>query len=353
MGLSIDFFFRLFGAVLGAVLFALLGRWLADLLEVDPGGYVILLSLIGILVGLILTPYFTTRPIRSIRRQLVAMPPERLGAIVLGIFMGLVAAALFSFPLSFLPPPFQQIAPLGAAVVFCYLSVVILTLRQQDLRNFFGSMRPFFGGSSSVHEESEDVDFVLLDTSVIIDGRITDISKTGFVRATLLVPNFVLTELQHIADSADTLRRNRGRRGLEVLGILQQDIPIPLKFTDMDVSEVRDVDSKLVALARELACPIMTNDYNLNRVAELQGVSVLNINDLANAVKAAYLPGEELTVKIIQEGKEYGQGVGYLEDGTMIVVEDGERHIDSTVKATVTKVLQTTAGRMIFARLPS
>ncbi|HZD11609.1 MAG TPA: PIN domain-containing protein [Candidatus Binatia bacterium] len=352
MGLSIDFFFRLFGAALGAVLFALLGRWLADLLEVEAGGYIIVLSLIGILFGLILTPFFTTRPIRRIRKQLISMPPERLGAIVLGIFMGLVAAALFAFPLSFLPPPFQQIAPLGAAVVFCYLSVVILTLRQQDLRNFFGSMRPLFGGVAAPADDGNDVDFVLLDTSVIIDGRITDISKTGFVRATLLVPNFVLTELQHIADSADTLRRNRGRRGLEVLGILQQDLPIPLKFTDMDVSEVRDVDSKLVALARELGCPIMTNDYNLNRVAELQGVTVLNINDLANAVKAAYLPGEELSVKIIQEGKEYGQGVGYLEDGTMIVVEDGEKHIDRTVRATVTKVLQTTAGRMIFARLP-
>lgn len=351
MGLSIDFFFRIFGAILGAFLFALLGRWLADLVNVDPSGYVVLLSLIGILVGLILTPYVTTRPIRNIRRQLIGMPPERLGAIVLGIFMGLVAAALFSFPLSFLPPPFQQIAPLAAAVVFCYLSVVILTLRQQDLRNFFGSMRPLFGGAT-VRDESEDADYILLDTSVIIDGRITDISKTGFIRVTLLVPNFILTELQHIADSADSLRRNRGRRGLEVLGILQQDLPIPLKFTDMDVSDVRDVDSKLVALARELGCPIMTNDYNLNRVAELQGVSVLNINDLANAVKAAYLPGEELTVKIIQEGKEYGQGVGYLEDGTMIVIEDGERHIDETVRAIVTKVLQTTAGRMIFARLP-
>ncbi|MDX1688900.1 MAG: TRAM domain-containing protein, partial [Candidatus Promineifilaceae bacterium] len=185
----------------------------------------------------------------------------------------------------------------------------------------------------------------------IIDGRIADISKTGFVRSTLLVPNFVLTELQHIADSADTLRRNRGRRGLEVLGILQQDVPVPIKITDMDVSEVRDVDSKLVALARELTCPIMTNDYNLNRVAELQGVPVLNVNDLANAVKAAFLPGEELSVKIIQEGKEYGQGVGYLDDGTMIVVEDGVEHIDETLTVTVTKVLQTTAGRMIFARI--
>ena len=352
MGLSIDFFFRLLGAVLGGIVLAILGRSLADLFGDEPAIYVIVLGLVGVLAGLILTPIFTTRPIRKIRRQLVSMPPERLGAIVIGIFMGLIAAALISFPLSFLPPPFQQIAPLGAAVVFCYLSVVILSLRQQDLRNFFGSMRPFLGGAVPVREEVSEVDYVLLDTSVIIDGRITDISKTGFIRATLLVPNFVLTELQHIADSAESLRRNRGRRGLEVLGILQQELPIPLKFTDMDVSVVRDVDSKLVALARELSCPIMTNDYNLNRVAELQGVSVLNINDLANAVKAAYLPGEELTVKIIQEGKEYGQGVGYLDDGTMIVVEDGEKHIERTVKATVTKVLQTTAGRMIFARLP-
>lgn len=351
MRLSNEFFFRLVGAMLGAVLFALLGRWMADLFDDTPDPYVVLMGLVGILSGLILTPYVTIRPIRRIRQQLVSMPPERLGAIIIGIFMGLIATALFSFPLSFLPTPFQQIAPLAAAVVFCYLSVVILTLRQKDLRNFFGSMRPLLGGSV-VAQEAEERDYILLDTSVIIDGRITDISKTGFVRATLLVPNFVLVELQHIADSPDSLRRNRGRRGLEVLGILQRDLPIPLKFTDMDVSEVRDVDSKLVALARELGCPIMTNDYNLNRVAELQGVPVLNINDLANAVKAAYLPGEELTVKIIQEGKEYGQGVGYLDDGTMIVVEDGEKRINDTVDAVVTKVLQTTAGRMIFARLP-
>ena len=353
MRFSIDFYFRIFGAILGAFLFALLGQWIAELFNDEPDIYVMVLALVGILGGLVLTPFFTTRPVRHVRQQLISMPPERLGAIIIGIFMGLIAAALLSFPLSFLPPPFQQIAPLAAALVFCYLSVIILSLRQQDLRNFFGSMRPWIGAKQSGKEGEDDGNNILLDTSVIIDGRITDISKTGFIRATLLVPNFVLTELQHIADSPDTLRRNRGRRGLEVLSILQQDIPIPIRFTDMDVSEVRDVDSKLVALARELSCPIMTNDYNLNRVAELQGVPVLNINDLANAVKAAYLPGEELSVKIIQEGKEYGQGVGYLDDGTMIVVEDGENYINQSVTATVTKVLQTTAGRMIFARIPN
>jgi len=192
--------------------------------------------------------------------------------------------------------------------------------------------------------------FILLDTSVIIDGRIADISKTGFIRDTLLVPNFILSELQHIADSPDPLRRGRGRLGLDVLTNLQNEAPIPTKITDMDVSEVREADSKLVALAKHLHCPIMTNDYNLNRVAELQGVPVLNINDLANAVKVNMLPGEALNIKIIQEGREPGQGVGFLQDGTMVVVEDGSNLMNKTLNVTVTKVLQTTAGRMIFAR---
>ena len=240
--------------------------------------------------------------------------------------------------------------PLAAAVVFCYLSVVILTSRQKDLQSLFSSYRPTVQ-QQGVPGAASGESFVLLDTSVIIDGRIADISQTGFIRATLLVPNFILMELQHIADSADRIRRGRGRRGLEVLGTLQNEAPIPTRITDIDVSEVRDVDSKLIALARHLHCPIMTNDYNLNRVAELQGVTVLNVNDLANAVKVIFLPGELLTIKIIQEGREADQGVGYLEDGTMVVVEDGRPLISQTMEVTVTKVLQTTAGRMIFAKL--
>jgi uncharacterized protein YacL len=210
----------------------------------------------------------------------------------------------------------------------------------------------FLGNSrkAPVVERTEIDSQLLLDTSVIIDGRISDICKTGFVRSTIMVPNFVLLELQHIADSSDPLRRNRGRRGMDVLKILQEDCPVPVRFTDMDVTQVRDVDSKLVALARDIGCPIMTNDYNLNRVAELQGVSVLNINDLANAVKAVFLPGEELSVKIVQEGRELGQGVAYLDDGTMVVVENGKDFLQDQLDVVVTKVLQTTAGRMIFAR---
>ena len=348
---SVEFFFRLLGAVSFGFGAAYLGAYLSDLMGLNSQRqfYVVLLGLIGILTGLILTPYITTRPLRHIRDALVKMPTERLVAIILGIFMGLIAASLLTLPLSTLPAPFKQVLPPASAVVLCYLSIVILTLRQQDLRSVLTYFREERGQTKSSSRIPEDR-VVLLDTSVIIDGRITDISKSGFIRSTLLVPNFVLTELQHIADSADSLRRNRGRRGMDVLKMLQTECPIPVRITDMDVSEVREVDSKLVALARELNCPIMTNDYNLNRVAEIQGVTVLNINDLANAVKAIFLPGEEFSVKVVQEGREEGQGVAYLDDGTMVVIEDGRSLIQQNISVVVTKVLQTSAGRMIFAR---
>jgi uncharacterized protein YacL len=349
MVISFEFILRIIGAFVIASLGASFGRDLANLAGEPPYSFVILLSLVGFLAGLILTPYVTTRPVNRVRLFLLSMPPERLMAVVLGTFLGLIGAALISPPLSLLPSPFGQILPPAVAVVLCYLSVVMLALRQHDLRSLMQDFRP--GSTGGVAKPNLEDNVILLDTSTIIDGRITDISRTGFVRGTLLVPNFILSELQYIADSSDPLRRNRGRRGLDVLNMLQNDTPIPIRITDMDVSEVREADSKLVALARHLSCPIMTNDYNLNRVAEIQGVTILNVNDLANAVKAAYLPGEELTVKVIQEGREAGQGVGYLDDGTMIVVEDGRHHINQRLTVIVTKVLQTSAGRMIFARM--
>jgi len=192
---------------------------------------------------------------------------------------------------------------------------------------------------------------VLLDTSVIIDGRVADIAKTGFLPGTLLIPRFVLNELQYIADSPDNLRRARGRRGMEILSELQKSSSVSVKISDIDVEGVREVDDKLIILARQLKCPILTNDYNLNRVAELQGVSILNINELANAVKSVVLPGETFTISIIQEGKELNQGVGYMDDGTMVVVENGNKVIGQTRNVIVTKVLQTAAGRMVFARM--
>jgi uncharacterized protein YacL len=354
MGQSkVEFISRIIGAILMAVILGIVGVQVAEMIAYPPLWFVVGFAAVGALLGLLFTPLLTVRPLRWARQALSAMPLDRLVAMMIGIFLGLIAAALFSIPLSQLPPPFKQILPLASALGFCYLGAVLMTSRYRDIRDWLGGLRPA-AGSRKVEVPAEtdaDKDVILLDTSVIIDGRVLDISRTGFIRGTLLVPNFILKELQHIADSADSLRRNRGRRGLEILGLLQNESPIPIRITDMDVTQARDADSKLVALARRLSCPIMTNDYNLNRVAEIQGLTVMNINDLANAVKAAFLPGEELSVTIIQEGKEYGQGVGYLDDGTMVVVEDGMRHMNQTEHVTVTKVLQTAAGRMVFARL--
>lgn len=359
MIISIEFFFRIIGALLCMVGGGFLGSWLAESWDIGPTLYIWSLGLVGFLVGLILTPSFTIRPLRRTSHRLRSMPSEKLAAIFGGLFLGLVGAALLSLPLSLLGSPFRELLPIVVAVVFCYLSIMTLYSRQEDLKAFLSNMRGATSAPVPIGEtvlpaeltvmESQEA-FILLDTSVIIDGRIGDLSKTGFIRETLLVPNFVLAELQYIADSSDSLRRNRGRRGLEILRILQEESPVPTRITDMDVTEVRDVDNKLVALAKHLHCPVMTNDYNLNRVAGLQGVTVLNLNDLANAVKIPHLPGEELSIRIIQEGKEEGQGVGFLEDGTMVVVEEAEQLMNKTLDVTVTKVLQTAAGRMIFAR---
>ncbi|RAV10230.1 PIN/TRAM domain-containing protein [Paenibacillus contaminans] len=190
----------------------------------------------------------------------------------------------------------------------------------------------------------------ILDTSVIIDGRIADICKTGFIEGTLVIPEFVLEELQHIADSSDLLKRNRGRRGLDILNKIQKELEVKVLIYEGDFEEISEVDSKLVRLAKVLGGKVITNDFNLNKVCELQGVPVLNINDLANAVKPVVLPGEEIFVQVIKDGKEYGQGVAYLDDGTMIVVEGGREYIGTTMEVMVTSVLQTSAGRMIFAK---
>jgi uncharacterized protein YacL len=190
-----------------------------------------------------------------------------------------------------------------------------------------------------------------LDTSVIIDGRIADITETSFVEGPILIPQFVLSELQHIADSSDPVKRTRGKRGLEVLHHIQKQVNVDVRIVDTDYPMVREVDAKLIELAKEVRGKIVTNDSNLNKVAELQGIEVLNINELANALKPVVLPGEEMNVKILKEGKEMGQGVAYLDDGTMIVVDNGRRQMGKTIDVIVTSVLQTPAGRMIFARL--
>jgi len=352
---GIEFFFRIIGMLVLAALGGYWGIVLAQLVGGSTELYAVVLGLVGALVGLVLTPFVTTRPVRYIVRQLEKASAQTVVAGLIGLLAGLVVAALLTFPLSMLPAPFRQIMPFVGVMLFGYLGVAIFVMRQSDIFELLISRWPQRGDNAGDVEGSARglSRNVLLDTSVIIDGRITDIARTGFLTGTLLIPRFVLNELQYVADSPDTLRRQRGRRGMEVLSQLQKDSAVPVRISDIDVEGVREVDDKLVVLARQLRSPILTNDYNLNRVAELQGVAVLNVNELANAVKSVFLPGESINVNIIQEGRELGQGVAYLDDGTMVVVEDGRDYINSRMDVTVTKVLQTAAGRMIFARVDS
>ena len=348
--MSVEFILR----IVGLLVFAFLGGYWggrAGNLAGQTEFYVIIFGLVGALTGLILTPYLTTRPMRAVRSSLGRLSAETLFAGLSGLVVGLLIAALLAFPLSLLPNPFGSVLPFVGVVLFVYLSVSLFVMRQGDIMSLLSALggRSGEGGSSSSWTNLNRT--ILLDTSVIIDGRVADIAKTGFLPGTLLIPRFVLNELQYIADSPDGLRRQRGRRGMEVLAELQKQPNILTRISDIDVDGIREVDDKLVVLARQLKCPILTNDYNLNRVAELQGVTILNINELANAVKSVVLPGEILRINVIQEGKERDQGVGYMDDGTMVVVENGRDYIGEYQEVSVTKVLQTAAGRMIFARV--
>ena len=347
--MSVEFIFRIFGMFALGIFGGFEGYALGKSIGSNAWQIAVVLGLTGALAGLILTPYLTTRPVRALRRLVLKVPGRSLLAGLFGLILGLVVAALLTLPLSLLPKPFSQIAPFVGVVLFGYFGIVIFVMRQEDIYAVF---RSIFGGrpEREIASPGNNAHVVLLDSSVLIDGRIVDIARTGFLNSTLIIPRFVLQEIQYVADSADPLRRQRGRRGLAVVSELQQDPNVTVQISDTDVEGTRRVDDKLVVLARQLRCPILTNDYNLNRVAELQGVPVLNINELANAVKALYLPGETLYIKVIQEGKEPDQGVGYLDDGTMVVVEEGREYIGKKIEAVVTKALQTAAGRMLFAR---
>lgn len=351
--MSIDFIFRLIGMVVFSVIGVFWGISISNgsgQPSVDMPFSTTQISftfgLVGALIGLVLTPYITTHPFRALRALMKRLSPQALVSSVIGLMCGLVFAALLAFPLSLLPKPFGEILPFVGVLLFGYLGIALFNIRQSDFSNFFNSIRGEHKSSGHWGEGRS----ILLDTSVIIDGRIADIAKTGFVPGTMIIPRFVLNELQYIADSPDNLRRQRGRRGMEVLSQLQKDNLTPVKINDIDVDGVREVDDKLVILARQMRCPILTNDYNLNRIAELQGVSILNVNELANAVKSVMLPGENLVVRVIQEGKEQNQGVGYMDDGTMVVVEYGRDYLGKEIQVIVTKILQTAAGKMIFAR---
>jgi uncharacterized protein YacL len=279
------------------------------------------------------------------QRWVEQLEPIQLILGTIGLVAGLLVSALLMPIWLTLPDVGGAIAPFVVSVILGMLGVAAMLSREEEFAQFLSRYVPVSGKGAARLAR-----YIVLDTSAIIDGRVADIAQTGFIMGTLVIPRFVLEELRYIADSPDALRRNRGRRGLDVLGRLQKESLAPIQVSDTDFPDARDVDTKLIRLAKSLNCPVMTNDFNLNRVAELEGVRILNMNSLANAVKVVVLPGEEMAVRIIQEGKEMGQGVAFLDDGTMVVVEGGRRHLNEDLEVTVTRVLQTVAGRMIFAQ---
>lgn len=293
----------------------------------------------GLIIGVIIS-FIIIILENSIRK----LPAKEIIGGTTGLASGLIIANLFTYSISSITTELTFLLNISINTLFGYLGLLVGAKKPWmfELPNY----RSIFKGTKSVESNIK-----ILDTSVIIDGRIADICEIGFLKGQIIIPQFVLKELQQIADSPDTIKRNRGRRGLDILQRIQKNSEIDVKIVDEDFPKIKEVDGKLVALCQKMGGTVVTNDFNLNKVAELQGVSVLNINQLANAVKPIVLPGEIMTIFILKEGKEYKQGIGYLEDGTMVVVDNARREIGKSVEVVVSSVLQTTAGRMIFARL--
>lgn len=309
-------------------------------------------GIFGAIIGSFISPYlikslfmFTS----TVEKSLSAMPTQDLIAGTLGLFLGLIIANLVGLAFGSVPyiGPYVSVA---LSIILGYLGMHLVVSKKSELA---GWLHLHAEGSFDKKKNKDHHTGKLLDTNVIIDGRVADIYRSGFLEGPIIVPVFVLEELQKIADSSDILKRNRGRRGLDILNHMRKNSKDDVIIVTNDFEDISEVDSKLVKLAREKNYKIVTNDYNLNKVAELQGVAVLNINDLAIAVKPAVIPGEQIFVQLVKSGKEEGQGVAYLEDGTMIVVENGSQCIGKEVPVIITSVLQTSAGKMIFAKLES
>lgn len=393
----IRFFVTALLAVIGGVIVHLASPVLTEListevLKASMGLYkltmanVLLIALgmaVGAAVGYLISPFVAGTLQRFsvwVEGQLSKMPLQDVIAGVAGLAIGLIIANLLGGAFSNIPVVGDYI-PVVFSIVFGYLGIHIVVRKQKEIGELLGRMlklkkKPkaqaeaaaqdaagsasdaFCGPEAGMEAAARAaaanhgsyVGCKLLDTSVIIDGRIADICRTGFVDGKLLIPVFVLEELQHIADSADALKRVRGRRGLDILQKIRTESGLQVEIINQDFDDIAEVDSKLVRLGQQLGGKIITNDYNLNKVSELQGVPVLNINDLSNAVKPVVIPGESMHVTIVKEGKEHGQGVAYLDDGTMIVVENGRYHLNEAIQVEVTSALQTSAGRMIFAK---
>ncbi len=317
----------------------------------------LIFALFFIIIGSMTMPLIE----RFIRRVLLLLEQQTIGSLVIngiGILIGFLCGYLVSLPFRSLQVPvISTTLPFIFPFVFGIIGYLTISNRREEISAFFENAGAFV---QRKEKEEEAViakapksfkQYKVLDTSVIIDGRIADVLKTHFLEGTLVIPNFVLKELQGIADSADSLTRTKGRRGLDILQEIQEDPNTEVEFYEGDFSGVQEVDLKLIKLAQEKEGAIVTNDYNLNKVAGIQNVPVFNINELANAVKPVVVPGEPMHVLIVRKGTERQQGVAYLDDGTMIVVEDGKRHLNDWVDVEVTSALQTSAGRMIFAKL--
>jgi uncharacterized protein YacL len=327
----------LFLGVIGGLEYAL---WIENQTRLDTGPLVeipLLCMLAGGIFGFFGLEYVTLKPFDWVENKLRETPLPDLAAAIGCLAVGLLLAALVGYFLRDLPFGLNIIVSAALALLFGYWGVTVGLSRRDEL---IALVRGW---------PADRVSPVVLDTSVIIDGRIVDIAKAGFINRKLVAPHFMLAELQAIADSSEPVRRARGRRGLEIVEELKSMDNLEVEVTEHDFPDIAQVDHKLLRLAKELGGSILTTDYNLNKVAQLEGVGILNVNDLANAIKPAVVPGEEMMVTPLKEGKEHNQGVGYLPDGTMVVVEGGRRHIGEPLVVTVTSVIQTAAGRMIFA----
>ncbi|MDY4475788.1 PIN/TRAM domain-containing protein [Mitsuokella sp.] len=382
------FFITLFLAIAGGALLDLASPLLTlyistEVLKMDMGAIkitmasllcILLGAILGGLIGFFLSPYLIRRLKRFsiwVETQLGKMPIHDVIAGAIGLSIGLIIANLLGYSFAKIPVVGDYI-PVIFSIVFGYLGIHITIKKREELSGLFdfiprfmkelsrakdaklqadkSGRNPAAGAVTGGKETATDKLYKLLDTSVIIDGRIADICDTGFIEGTLLIPVFVLEELQHIADSADVLKRTRGRRGLDILQRIRQGTKVKVEITNVDFDDIAEVDSKLVRLGQQVGGKIITNDFNLNKVAQLRGVPVLNINELSNAVKPVVIPGETMQVTVVKAGKEPGQGVAYLDDGTMIVIENGHRHMNEHIQVEVTSALQTAAGRMIFAK---
>lgn len=351
---------HLFFIILGGTMGYLYLPGIVQLLNVAESSW-LSSSILGMIVGAIIffiLSYLLVNYIvdffRWVEDALIKLPAVDLFFGSIGLIVGLVIAYFVNMPLQDISiRVFSQILPLFIMIILGYLGFQVGFRRREEFMNLLKSTKKDKRRSSDEEDIDSNVPYPspkILDTSVIIDGRIADICQTNFLEGTIVIPQFVLGELQHIADSSDALKRNRGRRGLDILNRIQKELSVKVEIYEGDFEDIHEVDSKLIKLAKVIDGIVVTNDFNLNKVCDFQGVPVLNINDLANAVKPVVLPGEELHVQVIKDGKEHNQGVAYLDDGTMIVVEEGRDYIGKNIEVVITSVLQTSAGRMIFAK---